>query len=298
MAVSSGFFSNPSDFCDGAIGEPQLIFDSPSGYSSIWKANFNGQFRVVKALKEKYRGDSMYEAMLRKEFEIGHSLSHPNICDYIAFTALPSTGNCIVMEWVDGYTLQDVLQDIKGDSVLRQKIITEICDALKYIHSKQIVHRDLKPENILITRNGWNVKLLDFGLADSDSHIYLKESAGTPAYAAPEIKNGASADSRSDIYSLGMIISQMGGSRRLKHVARKCLKSNPDKRYSNIADLQNALKRSNTGLIITATVIVAASVAAILIARYNDRSDCSAADIDGIFEQATQMIEEASEADL
>lgn len=270
-----------------------MIYNSPDGYSCIWKANFDGQFRVLKALKEQFRGEPVYEAMLKKEFEIGHGLSHPNICEYLSLTALPGLGNCIIMEWVDGRTLEEMLPDLRASGALRHKVISEICDALKYIHSKQVVHRDLKPENILVTRNGRNVKLIDFGLADTDCHSYLKGPAGTPAYAAPEMIEGADFDCRSDIYSFGRIISEMGGSRRLNLIADKCTDTDPDKRYSDIASIQAAL-RHHPHFRLIAIVAITTAAAAVLIARYNDRSRCSAADIDGIFEQATQMIEEAN----
>lgn len=102
------------------------------------------------------------------------------------------------------------------------------------------------------------VQKTDFGLADTDCHSYLKGPAGTPAYAAPEMIEGADFDCRSDI-----------------------------------ASIQAALKRHPHFLLI-AIVAITTAAAAVLIARYNDRSRCSAADIDGIFEQATQMIEKAN----
>ena len=295
MSVTSGFFDKPSDIRDSAMGEPELLFDSPEGYSCIWKTNFDGQFRVLKGLKEQYRGEQAYEAMLKKEFEIGHGLSHPNICEYISMATIPDLGNCIIMEWVDGCTLEEILSEVRRNRALRLKVISELCEALKYTHSKQVVHRDLKPENILITRNGRNVKLIDFGLADTDRHSYLKGPAGTPAYAAPEVVEGRNADCRSDIYSLGMIIAQMGESRRLKRIADKCMNDDPDKRYNDITSLQNALRRHQSHTLLIAMTVILASTAAILIAKYNDRSRCSAADIDSIFEQATEMIEEAAE---
>lgn len=292
MTEVSGFFSSPSDIAEGTMGAPELIFESPTGCSCIWKVNIDGQFRALKALKREYRGDPVYEAMLRKEFEIGHALSHPNVCGYVSFASFPATGNCIIMEWIDGRTLEDVLPDIQADKQLRRKIISEICDALRYIHSKQVIHRDLKPENILVTRNGSNVKLIDFGLADTDCHSYLKEPAGTPAYAAPEVLEGGSADCRSDIYSLGVIFSLMGGSRRLKRIADKCRNANPDKRYRNVVALQAALKHRPYVLLFAIAFILAVA-STLIVARYNDRSDCSSADIDVIFEQATRLIEEA-----
>ena len=73
-----------------------------------------------------------------------------------------------------------------------------------------MLYRDLKPENILVTRNGENIKLIDFGLADTDGHAVLKQPAGTPRYMSPEQKVKAEADARNDIYSLGIIMEQMG----------------------------------------------------------------------------------------
>ena len=82
----------------------------------------------------------------------------------------------------------------------QKKIAEELMDAVGYLHSKGIVHRDLKPENILITRNGEHLKLIDFGLADSDSYAILKQPAGTSGYMSPEQKVTAVADVRNDIY--------------------------------------------------------------------------------------------------
>ena len=83
-----------------------------------------------------------------------------------------------------------------SDKKLSRKIVSQLCDVLEYIHSKQVIHKDLKPENILITHNGQNVKLIDFGLSDSDDYAPLKFHAGTQAYAAPELLSGGKIDCR------------------------------------------------------------------------------------------------------
>lgn len=122
------------------------------------------------------------------------------------------------------------------------KIITELCSALQYIHSKQIVHRDLKPSNILITHNGNNIKLIDFSLSDCDDYDVLKLPAGTRYYLAPEIfQSGTSLDLRADIYSLGVIIGEMATLLKDKHLAaisRKCTRQKRDKRYASATEVK------------------------------------------------------------
>jgi serine/threonine protein kinase len=143
------------------------------------------------------------------------------------------------MEWVDGCSLEELIRDGAVDRRLAKKIICELCDSLEYIHRKQVIHRDLKPENILITYNGQNVKLIDFGLSDADSYNVFKAPAGTKVYASPELLAGEQIDSRSDIWSLGTIISEMTG--YYAHVAARCLKRNRERRYKTVSDVRKAV---------------------------------------------------------
>lgn len=86
-------------------------------------------------------------------------------------------------------------------------------NALEYMHSKQIIHRDLKPSNIMITHIGQNVKIIDFGLSDSDAFFILKHPAGTTGFIAPEqFMPDAKAEPRTDIFSLGMVIAEIATS--------------------------------------------------------------------------------------
>ena len=95
-----------------------------------------------------------YQQALQKEFAIGYQLTHPHICSTIGFEDVPGIGTCIIQEYIDGVTLTQYMQQGKLNKRTARKIITELCDALKYLHSKQIIHRDLKPDNIMITHNG------------------------------------------------------------------------------------------------------------------------------------------------
>ena len=235
--------------------------------------------------------------MLRKEYEIGHSLNHPNIREYYGLDEHPALGLCIEMEWVDGFSLEEVLPDCRKDSVLRDKLARQILDAVRFMHLKQVMHRDLKPSNILITRNGQNVKLIDFSVADSDSHFILKGNAGTARYASPEQIECRRADFRSDIFSIGVLLSEMSGSRHFRKVARKCMKKDPDKRYSDIDRLEDALfSPSNYGLgAIAALVATAAIIAGIwfLTRPQAEEEYVDSEAIDEIFRQATDLVEES-----
>ena len=86
------------------------------------------------------------------------------------------------MEWVDGVTLSDYLADDSRPVAERRRILDELLEAVAYCHKADIVHRDLKPKNVLVTNNGGHVKLVDFGLADTNSHLYFKQPAGTRRY--------------------------------------------------------------------------------------------------------------------
>lgn len=118
---------------------------------------------------------------------------------------------------------------------------------MEYLHRHQLVHRDLKPSNILITHQGQHVKLIDFGLADGDSYEVLKCPAGTLRYAAPEVKNGqGSADYRADIYSLGVVLSELASllkDKPMLAVAHRCMAYQPAHRYPSARAVAEAIRQ-------------------------------------------------------
>lgn len=236
---TSSFFTSPDEpgQGDGPFLEP--IHSSENGYCMLYRINRLGRFRVLKCLKPEYRGNPTYEGLLRKEFEIGFGLDHPNICQYYSFRHTGELGNCIEMEWVDGRTLEELLAGGRPGAELQMSVLDQLCDALSYMHSKQVLHRDIKPSNIIVTHKGDVVKVIDFGFSDSDSHSVLKASAGTALYTAPEVLKGAPAGISSDIYSLGLIIAALTG--RHRAVVRRCCDPRPARRYSSVADVKKAL---------------------------------------------------------
>ncbi|HEV8416935.1 MAG TPA: protein kinase [Bryobacteraceae bacterium] len=170
------------------------------------------------------------------------ALNHPNIC-----TLYDVGENYLVMELVEGETLGARLKKgtLPMDHVLRYG--AEIADALAEAHAKGITHRDLKPGNIMLAKNG--VKVLDFGLARSvdDNTLTLTNAVmGTPAYMAPEQREGRSCDGRTDIYALGLILAEMATGKRqtteglsgpFGHVVERCLAKEPDDRWQSARDV-------------------------------------------------------------
>ena len=241
MFGPSGFFQTIGD-ADSPVSsrDLEIIHDSEAGFNVLYRGSKNGRFFVYKALKPEYRGNPLYEELLKKDFNIGFSLTHSGICQYYGMVTLPDIGNCIVMEWIDGCSLEQLLSKGRIEKGLARKIISELCDAMDYMHRKQIIHRDLKPENIIITYNGQNVKVIDFGLSDADSYNAFKAPAGTKMYASPELLAGEQIDNRSDIYSLGVIINELSGS--FRYVASCCMRRDRERRPASAADVRKAMK--------------------------------------------------------
>lgn len=150
------------------------------GFNRLYKAQRYGKWFVLKGLKPEFQRKEVYARLLTKEFELGVQMDHPNIARTFSKETDPVAGSCIVMEYVDGCTLKEFLAQ-RPSRKTRMKVVRELLSAMSYYHSKQIVHRDLKPGNILVTHNGHNVKIIDFGLADTDYHGVFKQPAAVPA---------------------------------------------------------------------------------------------------------------------
>ena len=205
----------------------------------VARAKRYGRWWLLKGLNRQVANEVAYQQRLRKELELLMQLQHPFVVAATGLEYVDGVGDCIVMEYVEGKTLKEWLQTAHPRKE-RRRVAMEMAEAVGYIHSKGIVHRDLKPENIIITSNGDNVKLIDFGLADTDSHTILKQPAGTLKYMSPEQMQTAVADVRNDIYSLGVIFGQMA--LKWGAITRRC-QLPLERRYQNVSDLTDAIKK-------------------------------------------------------
>lgn len=141
-------------------------------------------------------------------------MNHPNIVHFINYHIDEAGSIYLIMEYADGYSLEDYIKNISG-LIVEDKICSffePLLDAFDYAHKHKIIHKDIKPSNIIITNEGIP-KILDFGIAalldeggeSKDKDVIM----GTPSYMSPEQVKGESLDQRSDIYSLGVLLHQM-----------------------------------------------------------------------------------------
>ena len=240
--MDSSFIIVPpsSDFSD-VWSEPELL--SSKGHNALYVATRFGRKYVLKALTEPYRESTPHIELLRKEFTIGVGVDHPNIVRLLDFGHMNSIGWYIRMEFIDGITLDQFLET-NPPMAIRHRIIEQLIDALSCLHERQVIHRDIKPSNILITRNGNTVKLIDFGVSDTDDYVTFKQPAGSMAYIAPEQLAGKTIDNRADIYAVGKIINLLFP-HRYKYIVRTCTRVKPAERYSSCAQVLQAIRRAD-----------------------------------------------------
>jgi serine/threonine protein kinase len=185
-----------------------------SGMASIYRATDlqSGRPVAIKIPHPEVEADPLFYDRFKREEEIGKKLDHPGVMK--VYGDDDRSRVYMVMEWVDGRLLRQILIEQKKLPIERALRITlGICDALEYIHSKGVVHRDLKPENIMVDRDD-HVKLIDFGIAGSTgmrrlTFAKLTRAMGTPDYISPEQVKSKRGDARSDIYALGVMLYEM-----------------------------------------------------------------------------------------
>jgi hypothetical protein len=224
-----------------------------------------GRTVAVKLLNPELAKDPSFIARFQKEAAALATLSHPHIVS-IVDKGKTETTYYLVMEFVDGPSLRELIRAPELDVVGALRRMLEICRAIEYAHGRGVIHRDLKPENILLDQQAGGIaKVSDFGLASfladaSPSSRYALTSThvsmGTLSYMAPEQRVDAkNADARADIFSLGVILYEWltgevplgtfdppsrrkpGLDARLDNIVTRCLKPDPDDRYPSVTAL-------------------------------------------------------------
>ena len=167
MNESSSGFIVPADF-SSEWRDVSLIQERAR--TLVYVGTRYGRRFVLKAISPEYADLTDYRLQQEQEFQLGIQLVHPNIAATYSLEEINGVGRCIVQEWIDGVTLGEWLQT-KPAKAARERVFAQLLDALEYLHGLQLVHHDLKADNILITRNGSNVKLIDFGLSAADATL-------------------------------------------------------------------------------------------------------------------------------
>jgi serine/threonine protein kinase len=177
-----------------------------------------GRTVAIKRLRTDLASDPTFQARFRREAQSAASLNHPAIVAVYDTAEEPDHDGqllpYIVMEYVDGRTLREVLRE--GRKILPERaleITADVLSALDYSHRAGIVHRDIKPANVMLTPSG-QVKVMDFGIARAvaDSSATMTQTAavlGTAQYLSPEQARGEPVDARSDIYSTGCLLYEL-----------------------------------------------------------------------------------------
>jgi eukaryotic-like serine/threonine-protein kinase len=258
-----------------------------------------GRAVAVKMLRVDLARDPSFQARFRREAQSAASLNHPSIVavydtgeDIIDGLSLPY----IVMEFVDGSTLRELLQS--GRQLLPERtmeITAGVLQALAYSHTNGIIHRDIKPGNVMLTRSG-AVKVMDFGIARAiaDTSAAMTQTAaviGTAQYLSPEQARGEPVDARSDLYSTGCLLYELMVGRppfvgdspvsvayqhvredpvppsqldpevspEMDRIILKSLAKNPDNRYQNADEMRADLESCLDGRPVSAPPVMSQS---------------------------------------
>jgi serine/threonine protein kinase len=185
-----------------------------SGMATVFRARDvrSGEQVAIKVPHPEVESDPTMYDRFRREEEIGTRIEHPGVMKVFANPERSQV--YMVMEWLDGRLLRQVLNEEKKLPVERTvKLTVRICQALEHIHAHGVVHRDLKPENIMVGA-GDKIHLIDFGIAASAgarrlTFVHFSQSMGTPDYISPEQVRGKRGDARSDIYAVGVMLYEM-----------------------------------------------------------------------------------------
>lgn len=248
------------------------------GMSDVYKAKDHklNRFVAVKVLKQEFAENANFVSKFKIEAQAAAGLMHPNVVN-VYDVGEENDINYIVMELVEGITLKKYIEKKARLSVKESVTIAiQIALGIEAAHNNHIIHRDIKPQNVIISKEG-KVKVTDFGIAKAaTSNTITSNVMGSVHYTSPEQARGGYSDEKSDIYSLGISLFEMLTGRvpfngettvaiaikqiqeempsprefvddipiSVEQIVLKCTQKSPDRRYQNMGQLIDDLKRS------------------------------------------------------
>lgn len=240
------------------------------GMSTVYRAVQQRLQRPValKVLRQELAAQPEFRARFEREAQAMAALDHPRILRVLEFGERDGV-YFLLTDFVDGVDLRRLMElgQVSPGEALR--LVPQICEALRYAHMRGVVHRDVKPENILVDLEG-NVRMADFGLArmargDEPPAVLTRTSQilGTPHYMAPEQWRSGLVDHRADIFALGVVLYELltgklpigdfappsdreGVPPQLDSVVRRALAQDPERRFQQVDEFEQALDRGTT----------------------------------------------------
>lgn len=283
MSTASGPVDIPS-----SLSPYEMEICSVMGEGSLYricKARHGTKYVILKC---PVQSETIYIEMLRREYEIGYTLSHPCVVNILGFEENTEVGPALVMEYIDGVTLDEFMRTRPSRQQSRQ-VLGDILDGVDYLHKRGILHNDLKPSNIIITSSS-RAKIIDFGFSSSEDSAYSGVRGGSDGYTAPEILSGErSILPASDIYSVGKIMKYMGLGP--SSVIRRAVSEEPSRRFQCVGDLRKAVRKRRTLFLSAAMLTIAAVLMTLMLMRSSAKPEQLIAEHKE--SAASQRIEEA-----
>ena len=218
----------------GRWSELTLLPEWEEDIYDVYTVKKYGKWIMLKALKEQYRDDPKYKAIIEKEFDIRYNLLHPNIVVVTDFEEIPGIGRAIVTDDVYGYSLRRLIDEKRLTPKIIQRLTTQLPDAMEYMQENHIKHPPITAENIIFTEYNENLKLINVGYDHRDR-------------LEPQ-------DTKQDIIKYGQLINEVLDNLpehlpKLRRVAKKA--ADPEGPIDSVQDLKMAIsQRSRTSTII------------------------------------------------
>ena len=252
---------------------------------NVYRTRMHGRQVCIKRLKPELYADPVSRTALHKEFELGFSLKHPGLPQYISEGA-----DYVVMDYVNGHTLSALLASgDELDAKRARQMMLELVDVVDYLHANGVVHSDIKCDNVMLAMSPQRAMLLDLGLAYTDWHDTTGGDLGRFGLSEDEAERKSDADYR----ALGMLVQRMVEAgwkvKELGRFRKACFREGVSAEILRESLRPNRRVRNGVIAMVAAVVLIGALVVAGMMGRNENREDERQ-------EEEPQMVEDATEA--